>query len=876
MSETRERKARIDAVFDRALEIPEDELEAFLGGECDDDIELRRAVEDLLHHAAAPGLESPPWDEGLWRRVAGQMGDRQHPTVGERIGDYRLVEELGRGGMATVYLATREDRPYLQPFALKIFARELGATGLIGRFEAEREILAGLEHPNIARLFDGGETEDGRPYLVMEHVQGVPIDRYCDEHRLDIDDRLRLVSAVAHAVQHAHRNLIVHRDIKPGNILVTDGGVVKLLDFGIAKQLFPMRDLQYPPTATRQRLMTPEYASPEQVRGEAVTTASDVYQLGLLLYELLVGGRAHRPPDSSASALDHAICEIVPAAPSVAVLEEIGPHAKADSVERARWRGTAPDRLARRLRGDLDRITGMALRKEPDRRYLAADELAGDLERHLEGRPVRARGDSLQYRAGRMLRRHWLVASMASLLVIMLIVYAATLSVQSRRLRAAVVRAEATRDFLYELLRGGDRFTVVRPDDRLRKLVERAAGRLDDRLEVGDPHQDHLRTLVSDLKSGLVDGKGDTTARELLDRGAARLLSEQGMPSTVRADLLLTVAEFYRGIGVFEPSVPLLRESLVLHRELYDDNDPRLANAVRELGRTLHFSGRYSDALPLYREALRIRESNYPQLHPSVAESVKNLGGLLHGMGELEQAQPLLERAVALREQLHDDDSEAVAFALRDLGDLLTDRGDFETARSLYRRALAMERRLFPTANEFTAVTLDAYGRLELLAGRLDDAEPLLLEAWEIRRAIYEDHPVLGISRHHLGRLELARGDFDRAEPLLRIAAAHMTRTLGEDNPFTLRVRLQLAHLNAAIGERELALTELDRIVVAMSDQGLGHHPVVADALLATIRISGSDISAEQRASLLAEARRIRRATLLPGSAELAEIDSLI
>ncbi len=873
MTETRDRKIRIDAVFDRALEIPDDDRESFLRVECKGDASLRSAVEHLLDHAADPGFEVPPWDEALWRSVAERGPTQPEVAVGDSIGPYLLLEELGRGGMATVYLAERKDRSYIQHVALKLFSPELGANDLVGRFQAERQILAGLAHPNIARLLDGGETEDGRPYIVMEHVSGVAIDEYCDRRQLAIEARIELVCTVARAVQHAHRNLIVHRDLKPGNILVTADGEVKLLDFGIAKQLVPPHDLQHPPTATRHRLMTPEYASPEQVRGEVVTTASDVYQLGLLLYELLVGRRAHRPADSSAAALDRAICETPVTAPSIAALARFAGDEGPDAVDRARSRGTRPDRLARRLRGDLDRITQMALRKEPDRRYGTADEMATDLEHHLMGLPVLARVDSLGYRAGRVLRRHWVTASLTALLVTMLAGYVVTLSIQSRKLRAAAAQTEAARDFLFELLRGGDRFPVARPDDRLRLLVERAASRLEDRIDEDGSLQNHLRPLVADLRLALADGAGDTTTRELLDIGSARLLAEHQMPDALRADLLIMVAELYRGVGVFEPAVPLLREAVSLHRELYAADDPRLGNAVRSLARTLHFSSRYGEALPLYREALSIRTAAYGELNREVAESTKNLGGVLHGMGELAQAQPLLERAVALREMLHEHDTEDVAFALRDLADLLTDRGGYDEAEVLYRRALAIERRIYPTPNEFTALTLDALGRLELLAGRPDAAEPLLLEAWEIRRLKYEDHPVLGISRLHLGQLALARGGLDEAESMLRLAAAHMTRTLGGHSPVTLRARFELARLSAVRGDREPALAELDRIVTTLSDQGLGGHQLVADALVAGARIGVDSLPDEQMEYALSRAREIRRAQLLPNAAKLLELD---
>ncbi len=331
------------------------------------------------------------------------------PAVGIRVGPYEVLRELGRGGMGVVYLAARADEQFRKRVAIKVIKTGPDEEGVIRRFRRERQILASLDHPNVARLLDGGATGDGRPYFVMEYIEGHPLHEYCDRHRLSIVDRLKVFQQVCSAVAYAHRNLIVHRDLKPSNIIVTADGIPRLLDFGIAKLLNPELSAETP-TVTGLAL-TPEYASPEQARGDVVTTASDVYSLGVLLYELLTGHRPYRLKTRLPMEVLKAVCEQEPERPSTIVrqAEDTTDGSRAvvitpEGVSRAR--DLTPDRLGRRLRGDLDNIVLMALRKEPLRRYASAEALSEDLRRYLEGLPVKARKGTSAYRAGKYVKRH--------------------------------------------------------------------------------------------------------------------------------------------------------------------------------------------------------------------------------------------------------------------------------------------------------------------------------------------------------------------------------------------------------------------------------------------------------------------------------------
>ena len=396
---------RVRALFDEALDQDPEARVAFIAAGSAGDEALEREVLDLLAaHETTDTLLDVPALQAL-AEVPGEGPERS--MAGRRIGPYVLEEEIGRGGMGTVYRASRVEGEFEQTVAVKILPLGYGRTTILKRFRAERQILARLDHPNIARLLDGGTTPEGLPYFVMEFVEGRRIDHYADEERLSVERRLELFLTVCSAVQAAHQSLVVHRDLKPSNILVTADGLPKLLDFGIAKVLDPLSADDAELTMTALRPMTPDYASPEHIRGDPVTTASDVYSLGVILYHLLTGRRPYTLTGQSASQVEQTVGRRLPARPSLVVSAPSRDHDSPSPVELAFRRGTTPDRLRRRLSGDLDNIVLMALRKEPERRYGSAERFADDIQLHLDGRPVGARSPTVAYRFGKFARRHW-------------------------------------------------------------------------------------------------------------------------------------------------------------------------------------------------------------------------------------------------------------------------------------------------------------------------------------------------------------------------------------------------------------------------------------------------------------------------------------
>jgi serine/threonine protein kinase len=440
---TPERWAQIRQIFDGALERPEVDRAAYLRVVCARDDELRREVESLItsHESAGDFLDKPAASiSGSTRTLVSSSVEIPEYPPGYRVGVYELQKCIGRGGMGSVWLATRSDNEFKKHVAIKLVKRGMDTQEILRRFRLERQVLAGLTHANIAALIDGGSTADGLPYLVMEYVEGIRIDRYCEKHKSTITERLKLFRDVCAAVQYAHGNLVVHRDLKAGNILVTAEGNPKLLDFGIAKLIRTEFDtLAAAETRPELRPMTLDYASPEQVRGEPITTATDVYSLGVLLYKLLTGKSPYGLAARSDSALRKAICDQEPLRPSAVVLTDekavIPAATQKIDVAEEETRDKARRRLKKKLAGDLDMIVLMALRKDPLRRYASVEQFSEDIRRYLEGRPVIARGDTFGYRAARYLRRN--AVAVAAAAVATLTLFGATIFEQRSAARAA-------------------------------------------------------------------------------------------------------------------------------------------------------------------------------------------------------------------------------------------------------------------------------------------------------------------------------------------------------------------------------------------------------------------------------------------------------
>ena len=473
---SRARWQQIHSVFEQVIDTPAPERWARLANSCGTDTELRRSVESLL---ASDQTTEDPLLNAIGEAAESLLTEHQDRLIGTHIGHYRVVSILGHGGMSTVYRGERDDAQYQQTVAIKVLHHATLHPRLRGRLHSERHILATLAHPSIARLIDSGELDDGTPYLVMEHVDGESIDAYCDSRTLFVRERLELFVRVCEAVQFAHRNLVVHRDIKAANIFVTGDGTPKLLDFGIAKLLAP-ETLAHtlPVTRLQERILTPENAAPEQVLGRPITTATDIYALGVLLYQLLTGRSPYRLLSYSQLQLERAICMDDPARPSQMVIAKLGGETDLDRSRVSDRRGLSPQRLRARLSGDLDAIVAMAMRKEPERRYASVEAFADDVNRHLQGRPVLARHGDWRYNAAKFLRRHYLAVLSVAAVFVGLAAFAGVTLWQNHRIELAREATAQERDraqqvsaFLVDVFSQADPFNAQGHDATAQGLV---------------------------------------------------------------------------------------------------------------------------------------------------------------------------------------------------------------------------------------------------------------------------------------------------------------------------------------------------------------------------------------------------------------------
>jgi tetratricopeptide (TPR) repeat protein len=727
------------------------------------------------------------------------------PPSHSRIGPYRLVRELGQGGMGVVHLAERNDQ-FHQRVAVKIVRHGLESPEMLERFLAERQILASLSHTNIARLLDGGLTDDGRPYLVLEYVDGEPIDAYCRRLGLSSQDRVRLFLQVTRAVHYAHRNLIVHRDLKPNNILVTADGQAKLLDFGIAKILdasaLPLSG-PAPQTRTGLWVMTPEYASPEQVRGEPVTTATDVYGLGLVLYEILTGEKAQTVTSLAPAALDRAICETEP---------------------------------PRRLSGDLDRIVAMALRKEPERRYASAERLGDDLARYLDGEPVAARGESLVYVARKFVVRHrWAVASTIAV-VGLLIGWAGTATVKEAAVRRALdeaqveaAKAEQVTAFLTGLFEASDPAAARGDSLTARELLERGLSRVDSLAP-----QPLVQAEVLGVIGKVYQNLGQHgRARPLLERSLAIRTAELGQAHPDVAESHRRLGNVIRAEGDYEAAAAELRHALAIHRQGDSAQALAVATDLHDLASVLTEQGKLDEAERMFEEALSIRRRELGAEHFDVSESLAGLGWLSSERGDYPASERYYRESLEMRRRLLPAIHPEMAFAMHNLATTLERLGRYDDAERLHREALDVRRRVFGAEHPSVATGLNNLGIVLLRKGDFPASSAMFREALAMRRKLLgEDHPSTLITMNNLGAALTRGGDQAGAEAILRQAVEAQRRREGPESPSLATSLANLATVQTRLGKFAEAEANF-RTALAMEEKTHGsEHPAIASTTM--------------------------------------------
>ncbi|NNF58759.1 MAG: serine/threonine protein kinase [Rhodothermaceae bacterium] len=745
-----DRWTEVDALFDAALQRPPDERTAFLRATCGDDPLLYGAVAALLESDAAAAQALGESATEFAARLLEEIGTVEPDTVedlvaGTRLGPYRIVGELGRGGMGTVYRAERADGTFEKGVALKLVKRGMDTDEVLRRFRYERQVLAGLDHPGIARLLDAGAAPDGRPYLVMELVEGEPLTRYAETRDLDLEARLALFEQACEAVAYAHHHLVVHRDLKPSNMLVAEDKTgqprVKLLDFGIAKLLNDDENL-----LTRLGgLMTPEYAAPEQREGGAVTTATDVYALGVVLHELLAGQRPTEPG-----------------------------RAPSDAVE--------DDRLRRRLRGDLDTLLLTALHDEPGRRYASADALLADVRRRRRGLPLIARPDTVGYRLRKFVERHRWGVGAAAMAAIALVVFAVFMTLQQRQTAQARDSAATAAAFLESLFAATDPFAGERQDTlRLRDLLDPGLVRV--RAEFADQPdtQAQLLHVIGEayLNLGLYPEAEDVLREAVLLRPT---------PSVVRATSLNALATALLETGALDESESAAREA---HRLAAEAGDAALLTRTeRQQALALTELGRSEEAEVLLRDALdRLRRSDDAADAPAIAEAEETLARVLINQGRVAEAEAAYRAALDRYERLYGADDPRRLGVLRHLSFVLLMGGRLEEAETVGAEAVALTRAVRPGSGSLANI-LAVYGAILRRQGRLHAAEAALREAAMLPPRRPADRAVpLGT----LASVLQEQGDLDGAIAAQREALTVLQESRGSTNTSAVFSAVKLA-----------------------------------------------------------------------------------
>ncbi len=857
---TPERWRQIRGIFDQAIEQSTIARNQFLDQECGADAELREEVETLIRswEDSSTFLDTPAV------RFESPELSTDTAELPQRIGVYRILRRLGQGGMGEVLLARRDDGVYRQEVAIKLLKAGLASPPMVRRFRSERQILAKLRHPAIAQLIDGGTTPAQQPYLVMEYVDGTPIDIFCDRERLSIQGRLELFRTVCEAVHFAHQNLVIHRDIKPSNILITTAGAPKLLDFGIAKLL---RSDDFPEvieaTETGMLALTPEYASPEQLQGNAVTTASDVYSLGVLLYLVLTGSRPYELDRSKALEVMRKVCEEMPPKPSTTVGPRSGIEAANKGSTRAMEsisaaRRSDPRGLRRILAGDLDNIVLRALAKDPQRRYSSAEQLGQDLDRYLTGLPVLARKDTVRYRLGKFVRRNRIAVATTVGAFGMLIAFLVVLLVQRDEIAAQRDRSQELSHFLLNV------FAIPDPT--------RARGE-------------------------------KVTARELLEQAADDIERRLTTEPEVRADLLTTMGRTFKNLGLSDEAGRLLETALALHRQAYGTNHPAVATDLYELAGVRLTEGDYEASRSLHTEALAIRQQLHGEEHAEVVESLiqlarvndligdlneaesihhraldlaRNLGDrdllarvldrygiLLIERAEFDAAEAKLQEALGLYDQLYGEMHPEAALTRNDLAALYDAKGDYEKAERLYRETERIQRRLYDGPHAHLATTLNNLALVLRKRGRLDEAEDFYEQARAMRSEVYGgEHPLLAATLKGIADLMHSRGEIEEAERLMNGVLEQQRRLLGDEHPEVATSLDRLAQILVDKGQYEAA-EEKYQEALAINRKFFGErHPGVGTRLNNLADLAFNRGNLDEAGRLYGEALEILRETL--------------
>ncbi len=767
---------KIKLLFREVFELPPEEREAILNVKCKDNPDLKKEVEDLI--------ESSKKAEGFWESSPLQLDDITEDDnsinefIGIIIGKYKVEKRIGEGGMAMVYSALRIDNQFTRRVAIKFIKRGMDTEEILRRFKIEQQTLAGLDHPFIAKIIDGGTTDDSLPYFVMEYIDGIPITEYCDQNKLSIEQRLELFTKVCSAVSYAHQNLIVHRDLKPSNILITSNGNPKLLDFGIAKLLREEQDKNtFAVTMEGSRLMTVEYASPEQVVGGKITTASDIYSLGVLLYELLTGHLPYSFKNKFPIEVEKIITSANPEKPSTVItkskkiLTEDGEINEISAEEISILRNSNVDKLKRRLSGDIDNIVLMALRKDPARRYISIQHFSEDITRYIEGRPVTAIPDSLFYRSNKFIRRHKLGVSI-TLLVILLIISSAILIVYQANIAAKEkdkAKIEAAR--------------TTQMNNFLNKT-----------LFSSDP---------------LLAGK-DLKLSDVLKEATKKINTElKGQPE-IEAEVRSNIGQTYETLGLYKDAIYQLGRSLQLRDSLFGENNKETAISFNYLALANYDAGNLDTAKYLFEKSIKLLQELNDK--PKLEEAISNYGLLQMDLYDFKGAKKSFEESLEIALNVFGKESREYAVTLNNLAFAYDDLNSLDSAKMYYIQALSIDTKLFGDTSVDVANNLNNLAFIYQEKRNYNKAESLFTSAYYIRKKILgDDHPDVGLAKLNLANAFFYLKNYNNAEQLVNEALKTWGRKLNKDHYYFGKGYAWLGKIQNAEGKYTSAYSNLTK-----------------------------------------------------------------
>lgn len=818
-------RKKVRQVFMEVADLPPADRAAAISKACAGDESLIAEVKMLLFADGETGVSSEQLTIKTPLALDGRTtssSSRGQEGPGSKIGNYKLLQMIGEGGFGSVFMAQQE-QPVQRKVALKIIKLGMDTRQVVARFEQERQALATMDHPNIAKVLDAGATETGRPYFVMELVKGDPIVEYCDKNNLSIDERLGLFSQVCNAVQHAHTKGIIHRDIKPSNILVgtQDGRPnTKVIDFGIAKATNSQLTEKTLFTEHRQLIGTPEYMSPEQAEGSLdIDTRTDVYSLGVLLYELLTGTTPFSSGELRSAAyaeIQRIIREVDPPKPST----RLSQNTETNTTVAAR-RHTEPRKLGLLLRGDLDWIVMKALEKDRQRRYETANGLAADIRRHLAGEAVVAAPPSAMYRIRKIVNRNKVAVSAALVVAAALLLGIVGTTWQARsarfeRDRALVAEAE-TKLRAAELTEVSEfqakMLSQIDATDAGLRLISSIRDNFGASLEKSGVPQAERESRARAFGLELFQVNSTDIASEMIDRTILKpaitaVDAQFKNQPLVDASLRSTLSQLYAGLGQSNEALILLQSAYATRKRELGESHPLTLLALNDLGSVLEASGKMDEAEKCYKQAYEGRLRVLGADHPDTLVSMGNLGNFYRGMGKADLAEPLLRTALETSRRVLGNEHRTTLIAMNTMGFLYATTGKLAEAEPLWREAYETGRKTLGDENRDVLVWVNNLGGLLQSQGKLAEAEPYLIESVERhRRILGDEHPTTIRATAVLGGLWIKRAMLDSAEPVLREASQNALRVMGPENPFTLTIYTDLGYLLRQRGK----LTEAER-----------------------------------------------------------------